>query len=88
MQSPENESGVRSNRADAEQVKGNIVQARDVGGISIYGSPPAAQEHAVPHQLPGDVSNFVNRESELTALAEFLESAGGKGSNSAKRSAR
>jgi tetratricopeptide (TPR) repeat protein len=80
----EHESGDHSNRADAERVKGNIVQARDVGGISIYGSPSAAHERTVPRQLPGDVSNFVNREPELTALAEFLESAGEKGSNSAK----
>ncbi|MCO6009820.1 NB-ARC domain-containing protein [Actinoallomurus purpureus] len=38
----------------------------------------------MPRQLPGDVSNFVNREPELTALAEFLESAGEQGSHSAK----
>lgn len=84
MKAPEDEPEGHSNRADTEQVKGNIVQARDVGGISIYGSPATAPEHAVPRQLPGDVSNFVNREAELAALAEFLESAGGKGSSSAK----
>ncbi|HEX6470193.1 MAG TPA: tetratricopeptide repeat protein [Streptosporangiaceae bacterium] len=84
MQSPENEPGSHTNRADAERVKGNIVQARDVGGINIYGSRSAAQELAVPRQLPGDVSNFVDRGPELTALAELLASAGEQGSNSAK----
>lgn len=84
MQPPEHEPGDHTNRADAERVKGNIVQARDIGGISIYGPPLPAQAQAVPHQLPGDVSNFVNREPELIALAEFLASASEEGSNAAK----
>ncbi|WP_111171200.1 tetratricopeptide repeat protein [Spongiactinospora gelatinilytica] len=73
------------NRADLSDVSGPIIQARNVtGGIRIYRDGSGEQENNVPRQLPGDVSHFVNRADELSALTALLDTQDGTDQGAAK----
>ena len=58
---------------DNTRIKGDVVQARDVsGGVHFHASPGGpGNPRVAPHQLPADVSAFVNRRPELRALTRL-----------------
>jgi tetratricopeptide (TPR) repeat protein len=63
---------VRSEIGRAE-VKGDVVQARDVtGGVHFHTAPDASHDpQVVPRQLPADISAFVNRRAEFRRLTRL-----------------
>ncbi|MER7279636.1 tetratricopeptide repeat protein [Dactylosporangium sp. NPDC000244] len=64
-----------SNRLEASNSPGDVVQARDVhGGVHFHRSevPSEAVFTVTPSQLPGDVRGFVNRHLELAALTRIV----------------
>ncbi|MEV8637915.1 NB-ARC domain-containing protein [Streptosporangium sp. NPDC051023] len=56
------------------QVVGNVVQARDIGQVTLR--TPASAPARIPRQLPPEPRGFVNRVSELDALDRLLEETG------------
>jgi Mrp family chromosome partitioning ATPase len=69
---PDNGGEARS-EIDGARITGDVVQARDVsGGVHFHPVPEGAQgPRVIPHQLPADVSSFINRGPELRALARL-----------------
>lgn len=79
---------VRSEIA-ASQIAGDVVQARDVSGGVHFHIPQggASGPRVVPHQLPADVSAFVNRRPELHALTRLIASKSGRQARGARSTA-
>ena len=71
---------VRSEIGRAE-VKGDVVQARDVsGGVHFHSATDGSHDsQVVPRQLPADISAFVNRRAEFRQLTRLtITPAGGR----------
>ncbi|MER6915784.1 tetratricopeptide repeat protein [Streptomyces sp. NPDC000594] len=71
----EREQGPGDSLADLSGSTRDVVQARSVtGGIHFHGGASGRDGHEPrpPRQLPGDISNFVNRTSELIQLEALL----------------
>ncbi|MEU9128802.1 tetratricopeptide repeat protein [Kitasatospora sp. NPDC048540] len=71
---PGREGDGSSREGTRSELSGNardVIQARSVsGGVHFHGS--AATSKKLPHQLPGDVRNFVNRVADLGRLDSVL----------------
>ncbi|WP_433514285.1 NB-ARC domain-containing protein [Nonomuraea sp. CA-143628] len=70
------ESGEQANDADIRnevsgQVSGGVVQARDIGSVTIGATPPPPPVR-IPRQLPAAPPGFVNRTTELALLDRLL----------------
>lgn len=67
-------SGDVRSEIERAQVTGDVVQARDVsGGVHFHATQEGQQgPRVIPHQLPTDVSAFVNRRPQLRALTRLV----------------
>ena len=61
------------NKLDVSGNAGDFVQAREVHGGVHFHHAPESPFRVIPRQLPGLDRGFVNRQAELTQLAEILE---------------
>lgn len=78
-------SSSHENRAEGDITSGGIVQARDVeGGVNFYSALAREPTSQIPRQLPGGISHFVNRSSELATFMELLDSTSDPGSRHAR----
>lgn len=69
------QSAQHVNRLESAAGTGDVVQARDVhGGVHIHHQEGSFA--VTPRQLPGPAQRFVDRQSELAALAEIMAHSG------------
>jgi len=67
-------AGDARNEIGHARIRGDVIQARNVaGGVHFHAAQPDPGEpHAVPRQLPADVSTFVNRRPEVRTLTRLI----------------